>query len=93
MALVQAGDKSVTDTAAALSATSITCEETIITADSSNTNDVFVGLSDVDDAGLGYRLKPGKSIPINDSPSRIYAVVSTGTETISWIAQNQISGK
>lgn len=85
--LVKSGTKTVTTTPAPLVATSTKCRQLLVTVPSSNTNSVFLGLSDVDASGNGHELEPGKSwfMDVLDL-AQIYVVVASGTESVSFSA-------
>ncbi len=84
--VIKFGSISVTDTRAKVVDDDMQCSSILLAAPLSNSASIFVGASDVDDSGKGFELEPGAKIPIPLAETkRLYAVVSDGSESLSYM--------
>lgn len=84
--LAGAGRVTVSTTAAPITTSNIS-GELLLSAPSTNTGSIFIGLADVDISTKGFELEPGDKVPVNAVDlSKVYAVVSAGTESLSFMA-------
>lgn len=97
--VVGQGEKTVTGTAAVISATSLECTMLTLVADdgaatNGNNGIIYVGKSDVSTSN-GFPIRPGGAynIPVNFetgvvNPSEIYVVASDSSEKLRWLCWN-----
>lgn len=85
-AVIKFGSLSVGSTPERVVTDELDCSSILVAAPSSNGASVWVGTSEVDDSGNGFEVEPGAKIPIPmTSTSRLYAVVTTGSESLSYM--------